>query len=72
LVAQTPVAFVEIVAVPSDTFCINVNQAIAHKDVQLMTTLKDIFMNTPTLFKCNYTGPTKVAEFGCTDSCYIC
>jgi hypothetical protein len=38
------------------TFCINVNQAIAHKDVQLVTTLNDILMNTPALFKCNYTG----------------
>ncbi len=38
------------------TFCIHVNQAIAHKDIRQETALNNLLMNTPALFKHNHTG----------------
>jgi hypothetical protein len=38
------------------TLCIHVNQGTPHKDIRFQTTLNDLLMNTPALFKGNYAG----------------
>ncbi len=38
------------------TFCLHVYQLIPHKDNRHTTTLNYLLMNTPALFKLNYTG----------------
>ncbi len=38
------------------TFCINVNQAILHKDIRCQITLNDLVMNKPAFFKHNQAG----------------
>jgi len=35
------------------TFCIHFHEATPHKDIRLTTSLKELFMNKPTIFKCS-------------------